>query len=537
MITSDSTKRNKIIKRVLIGLAIVVAVVAVGSVVVSRIASKKLHTALADIPGARIDFKGVSFSPILGNLEFRDVEIAITDSTHVGPDIEGSIEAIKLERLSWKSLTHGEASAKRLVIREPVVQIALSGKKAAKKDTATKSPEASFLKKVSLSELRVEKGKIGLNNKKNPMKVSAQGITCSVQDLGFLVAENRLEYNDSCYHFALDSLDYIDATGLSRIQMGHMATTDAGPLKTQGLHLYNTVSQEQVAERMGKVAAMWYDVKIDTLTTSPLNIPRMAQNQRVEIDSIYLAGPEITLFQDDRYPPAVPYTTLQEGLNSLDMPLLIKRIDARSTGLTFIWETTHINRGTFSMHNLRLSINSVSNAPNNLMKMGIKSGSDKHGRLDLSLLIRNNKQESTQGSMKISGLDAARLDSFIRPLFGATAKADIHKIDCTFKGDKHKMTEEFCMLYDNLNLHAWNDISAPYKIVAKNSGFISFLANLAVPHSNPSKPGKEPKKVEVSFERDPMTPYPAYIIQNLTMGMLHTILPGGAVHKNNKNKK
>ena len=538
MNTSDSTKRNKIIKRVLIGLAIVVAVVAVGGVVASRIAGKRLHKVLADIPGAKIDFKGVSFSPILGNLEFRDVEIAITDSTHAGPSIQGSIEAIKLERLSWKSLTHGEASAKRLVIRKPVVQLTLPEKKAEKKDTTEASPETSFLKKISLSELKMEKGEIGLRSQKDSTKVSAQGINFSIRDIGVQLPETKVEYNDSCYHFVIDSLDYIDAMGLSRIQMAHLATKDAGPVKTQGLHLYNTVPQEQVAERMGKVAAMWYDVMIDTLTTSPLNIPRLIQNQRVEIDSIYLAGPDITLFQDDRYPPAVPYTTLQEGLNTLDIPLLIKRIEARSTALTFIWETTHINRGTFAMHNLRLAINSVSNAPNNLMKMGIKSGSNKHGRLDLSLLIRNDKQESTQGTMKISGLDAARLDSFIRPLFGATAKADIHQIDGTFKGDKHQMTEQFCMLYDNLTLHAWNDKTAPFKLVAKNSGIISFLANLAVPNSNPSRPGKEPKKVEVTFERDPMVPYPAYIIQNLTMGMLHTVLPGGAVHKNkDKNKK
>ena len=128
MDTSDSTKRNRIIKRVVIVLAIVVAVVAVGGVVASRVAAKKLHKVLADIPGARIDFKGVSFSPILGNLEFRDVEIAIADSTNAGPSIQGSIEAIKLERLSWKSLTHGEASAKRLVIREPEIQVVLTGK-------------------------------------------------------------------------------------------------------------------------------------------------------------------------------------------------------------------------------------------------------------------------------------------------------------------------------------------------------------------------------------------------------------------------
>ena len=534
MKTSDSSKRNKALKRVAIGLVIVLAVLILGGVVLSRIAEKKLHTALADIPGAQIDFKGVNFSPILGNLKLRDVTIALRDSTGAGPGIEGRIEAVELERLSWKSLIHGEASAKRLLIREPLVQMVLAGKKAEKKDTAAPSAEASFLKKVSLSELRVEKGGIGLDSRDNPMKVSAQGITFSVRDIGLLLEEKRVEYNDSIYSFALDSLDYIDAAGLSRIRMGHLATADAGPVKAQAMHLYNCVSQEEVAERMGKVSAMWFDVKVDTLVTSPLNLPRMVRDEHVEVDSVYLSGPDIVLFQDDRYPPAVPYDTFQEGLNKLKIPLLIKQIDARIKAFTFIWETTHINRGTFPMHEVRIAISSVSNAPGNLMKMGIKSGNDQHGRLDLSLLVRNNKEESTQGSMKISGLDAARLDTFVRPLFGATAKADIHQIDCTFKGDKHQMTEDFCMLYDNLTLHAWNDSSAPYKIVAKSSGFVSFLANMAVANSNPSKAGKEPKKVEVTFERDPMVPYPSYIIQNLTMGMLRTVLPGGSVRKAKK---
>jgi hypothetical protein len=44
--------------------------------------------------------------------------------------------------------------------------------------------------------------------------------------------------------------------------------------------------------------------------------------------------------------------------------------------------------------------------------------------------------------------------------------------------------------------------------------------------------------VEATFERNFMTPYPAYLIQNLTTGMLKTVLPGGEVHKgNNKDTK
>ena len=536
-------------KKLLIGILVAVAVLAVGGIVTTKVAEQKLHKALADIPGAQIDFRKASLSPILGNLEFRDIKITLKDSTNTGPDVQSNIDAIKLEQLSWRRLMKGEAHAKSLVIRGPMAQLILppakpEEKKPAeekpaevKKDSTAQLPQDFFLKKVSLEELKIEKAKIGLCSQGDSLKVAAQDIDFSVQDICVFLAENRFEYNDSTYCFSVDSLDYTDAPGLNRIQIGHLATQDAGPIEGVGMHLYNCVPMEEVAERMGKVAAMWYDAKLDSLRTSPLNIPRLIKDQNINIESVHIASPEIVIFQDDRYPPAVPYPTFQEGLNTLQMPLHIQQIDANIKLFTFIWETTHINRGTFPLHNVRLAVKSASNAQDNVMDMSIRSGDKTHGTLNLSFSTRNDTQETTRGKMLIKGLDASRLDPFVRPLFGATAKANIHQIDCTFKGNKHKMTEDFCMQYDNLAVQARDDANAPFKIVAKNSGVINFLANLVVPKSNPATPGKDPKRVEVTFERDPMTPYPAYLIQNLTMGMLRTVLPGGSVQKNDKKDK
>ena len=526
---------NKLIRKVCIIVLVVAAVLAVGAFSVSRVAESKLRSALADVPGLKIDFKRLHISPIAGNVVIRDVEIALRDSTTANPDIEGRIGAIKLEGLRWRSLFHGEAHARRLLIQKPDARLVLTGQaQKEKKDTAAQSSEPSFLKVVSLSEVRLEKGKIGLSSLKDSLKASAEGIDFSLRDIAIQLADGQVQYNDSTYRMSVDSLDYTDAPGLSRIRVGHLATADAGPVEVQAMHMYNCVPQEQLALKMGKVAVMWYDVKLDSLYTSPLNIPRMAKSQRIEVDNVYLSSPEIVILQDDRFPPAVPYPTIQESLNSLALPLQINQINARIKAFTFIWETTHVNRGTFPLSNVRLAINSVSNAHNNVMDLGIKSGTKTNGYLDLSLKIRNDKEESIHGKMLISGLDATRLDSFLRPLFGATAKATIEKIDCSFKGNKHQMTDDFCMIYSDLSLHAWDDTNAPYQFVAKGSGVVNFLANLVIPKSNPSHPGKDPKKVEVTFERDPQQPYPAYIIQNLTMGMLRTVLPGGSVRKTNQ---
>ena len=534
---------NKTLKKALLCIVIVVAFFAVCDLILSRIATGQLRKALSDIPGAQIDFKKVNLALLAGNLAVEGVEITLIDSTLSEPLVEGRIEVIKLEGMSLLRLLKGEAHARRLLIRGPEAKLVLPPKQAQKNkkstkvetaDTTSTLSDSSFLKKVSLSEMSLEKGRIYLKQLKGSMKLHTQNIGCSVRDLGFVLAEKRVEYSDSCYRLSLDSLDFTDEMGLTRYQIGHLATANAGPLEALNLHLYNCVAKEVVAERMGKVAAVWFDAKLDSLQTSALNFPRMAKEQRINIASIRISGPDIVLMQDDRYPPAVPYPTFQEGLNSVNLPLSIQQIDARVDKFTFIWETTHVNRGTFPLHKLRLSVNSASNAQGNVMKMNIRSGQKSGGRMKLALSVRNDKPETTQGKLEIYDLDAGRLDPFIRPLFGATVKANMSQIVADFKGDKSQMTNDFCMLYDGLNIQAWDDKTAPYQFIAQNSGFVTFLANLIVPKSNPVADGQEPKCVEVTFKRDPMLPYPAYIIQNLTNGMLKTVLPGGAVHKTQK---
>ncbi|MBQ9194275.1 MAG: hypothetical protein IJ152_01335 [Bacteroidales bacterium] len=517
-------------KSFFIGVAAAVAVVAIGGVAVNGIAGKKLRSALADIPGARVDFKKASVSLIGGNVELRDVDFALTDSTGVSPGVKGHVKALRLERVRWFRLLRGEADAGRLLIREPEVQLVLQGGEAPEKED-TASAQKSFLKRVSLGELRIEKGAVGLRSLKDSTKVSAQGFDFSVREIGLAFPEGALSYNDSLYRVALDSLDYMDAQGLSRILVGHMETADAGPVMAQAMHLYNCVGQEELAVRLGKVSAMWYDVQLDSLYVSPLNIPRLMGSERVVVDSISLSGPRAVILQDDRYAPAVPYATLQEGLNSVSRPLQIRKIDACLEDFTFLWEVTRKNRGVYPMKDVRLAVNSVSNVRGNVMSADLKSGHKGHSRLDMTLNIRNDKAESTWGRIQVYNLDASKMDGFLRPLFGATARAQIHKIDCNFKGDKHKMKEDFCMVYDNLKVKAWKDEYAPYRVVAKNSGAITFLANLALPNSNPLAAGRAPKRVAVEFSRDPMLPYPSYLIQNITMGALRTVLPGGRIHK------
>lgn len=525
---------NKTLKTTLICVAAVLALFFIGKAVVRHIAVKNVREALSEVPGARIQFQDLSFSLLAGNVGLRGVEFDISDSTVSGQKIQGHIHAIELEGVRLRKLLKGEARARRLLVKEPQVQVTLDqNAPQQEKDTAA-SADASFLKQVFLSEVKVEKGNLALESLNNSLKASVQQLGFSLRDIDILLADNRIEFNDSTYQVSLDSLDFIDPDGLNRVQVAHLATAQAGPVEALGMHVYNCVPMEQVAEKMGKVAAMWYDVQLDSLLTSAINIPRLVKEQNIQVESIRVSGPKAVIFQDDRYPPAVPYATMQEGFNAVQMPLHIQEIEARFKDFTFIWETTPMNRGSIPMEDVRVALKSLSNAPENVMDMSVSSRITGKGRLNMFVYTRNNHEETTTGKITASDLDASKLDSFIRPLFGATAQANMHKIDCTFKGNKTRMTADFCMEYDNLAVKVWDDKSAPFQIVAQHSGAITFLANVALPKSNPLIKGKDPKRVEVSFDRDPMQPYPAYLIQSMTNGMLRTVLPGGAIKKKRK---
>lgn len=529
-------KPNKTLRTVLICVVALVAVVAIGRIVVGQVAQKKVREALTQIPGVRLDVKSMSFSLIAGSLDLRDVEFEVSDSTNAEQQLKGRIDAIMLKGISWRKLMKGEAHADRLTIRKPVAQVVLSENAPEKKAEAEKAPaDTSFLKRVSLSELRIEKASVDMSQG-DALKASVKEFSASLQDIGLNLPDGSLEFNDSTYTVSLDSLDFSENTSFTRVQVGHLATANAGPVEGLGVRAYTTVTPDQMAVKMGKVSVMWMDVKLDSLSTSAINIPRIIKDKNIAIESMRLAAPDIVLVQNDRYPPKVPYPTLQEGLNTLDMPLNINKIDASIKNFVFKWETKPENIGSLPMKNVRLALESVSNAPGNTLKLGMRLSEKGLGQWNYTLYVKNDKKESTSGKMLIKNLDPATMDSFLRPLFGATAKADIHQIDLSFKGDKNKMTADFCMTYDNMSIKAWDDASAPFSFVAKNSGAVTFLANAVLPKSNPTRAGKDPKKVEYGFERDPMLPYPSYLISALTNGMLHTVLPGKSVKKNKTNK-
>lgn len=513
---------------------------AVGDGILSYFGARELRSALSEVPGARIEFGSLRLALLPGNVVLRDVKAESRDSSQASaPGILAQVDEIRLTGVQWlRALTRGELQVGSLHLKRPTLEVDLPSEKANSQEgqESVPAPEkadsaapAGLLKALFLSEFQIREGTVRLRGLESSLRLETSRLDLSLRDLSYHLADSLFAFNQERYRILLDSLDFTDEAGLSRIQAGRIETADAGPLNLSDLRLSVPYPKRKLADRMGKVAVMWYDVSLDRLCTNALNLPQLIQGDSIRVDSVRIEGSKAFICQDDRYPPAVPYPTIQEGVNSLSLPLQIGCIDARLKEFTFEWVTEHIHSGELPMRNAHILIRNVSNAPDNTMEMFVNLGMGKGSSLALSLWTRNDRKEHIRGQVVAKNLDVSLLDPFLRPLFGITAECRVHQIDGSFSGDKHGTTGELCMLYDGLSVHAWED--SPYQVISSTSGLINFFAPLVLPKANPSREGAEPSRAKIQVERDPMVPYPGYLVQMLVSGMKNTLLPGGKVKK------
>ena len=536
-------RSKKKVAILLVAIAAVGILAALGDGILSYFGERSLRSALSGTSeSSRIEFGSFRLALLPGNVVLRDVEVESRDTTlSPAPGVLVHFDEIRLTGVRWLwALMGGDLQIGSLQLKHPQVSVDLPPKKAKAKRAQKSVPDpgresadsaalTGLLKSLSLSRLQIRDGAVKLRGMGSSLRLETSNLDFLLRDLNYRLADSAFTCKQDSYRISLDSLDFTDEAGLSRVLAERIETVDAGPLEARGLRLYVPVPKEKLADRMGKVASMWYDVCLDRVKTNALNLPEMVRSDSIRLDSIRIEGSKAFICQDDRYPPAVPYPTIQEGVNAVSRPLHIGCIDLRLKQFTFQWVTENIACGELPMKNVRAIVRNVSNAPDNTMELFLNLGMGKGSSLALSLWTRNDKKEHIRGKVEAENLDISLLDPFLRPLFGITAECQVHRIDGSFSGDKRRAGGELCMLYDGLSVHAWED--SPYQVISSTSGLINFFAPLVLPKSNPAREGAEPRRAEIRVERDPMVPYPAYLIQMLVDGMKNTLLPGGRVKK------
>lgn len=361
-----------------------------------------------------------------------------------------------------------------------------------------------------------------LNNSK--LSISVDSVAVGLCGLGYNLRDSVICYSDSCYSLALLGVNVLTPDGLTRAKIRSLQTTNAGSVEAEGMRVWNCVEKTKFAEAKGNVPVIWTDTRIQRFTTSPVNVFHMVADKRLNINKVSVAASSSVVYKDVRYKAKEPYPMPQEVLSAISLPFNIGHLHISLTKMDFSMVTSEFTCGNMGMEQIVVDMKHVTNQPNKTIQTHMTGRMSHGGECDVQMSMQTNKACTFSCSLNTKNVQASGFDDFLKPLFGATMRADIKSINTSFQGDKKSASGTFCMAYSGLRLQAYK--TSPIKVISRGAGAINFFAPLVIPSANPLFAGNSPRSYNISFTRDPMQDFAIYMVMGVAAGAKATLLPG-----------
>lgn len=524
-------------------VALVVALFMCADIVASKLVQKKVHQAIANIPGADASVGGIYLNLISGSAIVKDISFStnsmtIEDSVTAqrAPGLALHIPTLAVLNVNYADLLREHALAiYKVSLDHPKVVLYIDEKHpesilpALPKDT-TLEKAGTWLKHIALRYLEIEDFQARVQSTVSPMHIALDSLTTEWRGIKYDFTDSVFTFNDSVYELTLNSVRAQLPDGLFGMELHDLKTKNQGAIELGYTRFYNTVTLAQLAD-MHREPVSWIDIELNHLHTSPLNPIRKVQAQDYTLESLQVDVRRMHVCRDTRYKPKHPFGTPQAFLMALPVHFAIHQINAAVHTMDLEVVTTEKNHGTFHIRNARGQLSNITNHPGATWYNIAKAPFGDQGHVEARYTMHMDKQASFEVQIEGSELEIKDLNGFLRPLIGVTCECHINRLDAHYKGDREMAKGEFCMQYHGLNVAIHKEDPIPYDILAKNADLFAGVANALIPKSNPTAVDIAPRKYHVEWIRDEWKPYPLYLFGPCIDGVKMTMLPGLFVHK------
>ena len=532
-------------KITLIVLAVLFALLAAAficaDVIVSRLVHAEVAKAMEAAPGCEASCGDIHIRFFSGTVSVYDLAFSYrapdaAEAHHMAPGVTMHVDRVDVGRIFYSALLKDRVLIHALRIKNPQVELWLD----------EKHPELSFpqmhdehmdtiqnpFKSAKLLSLAIKSADFKLHSVRTHLDLDVEDCSLTIHDLAY---DSTFHYNDSVYSFELGKASVIIPDGSMLIETSELSQSNQGPLEIGPTHIGNTMPRKKLGDLL-KEPVTWMDMHIASVKTSAFNPLHKAMNKDFTLDHITAQVAKMDVFRDERYAPKNPFPMPQEVLMAIPMVFKINHVDAGIDKIDIEFASTNINCGELHLGGIKAQVNNVSNARNSTMTVsgGCPVGD---GKAKVNMTMTMNKDCDFSLGLHGEKVDLGFMNPFLRPLVGITFKLDLDTIDTHYKGNREKATGSFRMLYHGLEVKVHGEDNIPYKIVTKNAGSFTTMANTLIPKSNPTAVDIHPRAYQVEWKRNEWKPFPLYLFGPCIDGAMETLLPGLFVHKQISNKK
>ncbi len=312
--------------------------------------------------------------------------------------------------------------------------------------------------------------------------------------------------NNAQWELSADGFSFDTKSGMYNIAIGDFSVNNvSATAKIKRFLLKPLLSEEQFG-RHNKQSMDQYNIKVDNINLTGLNIKKLMDNQGLEAATASVE-PTLKIFNDKTLPAGndsklgkYPH----QSLLKLKMPIYIKKLEIKK-GLVSYREKGKKSglTGDVFFSGITATIANVTNIPGKIKsnpELALNATANFLGEGSLStqwnLLLNSNK-----GAFHIEGqldkMDAFKLNPVTKPLGMASIKQGvIDKVKFKMDGDDYKTSANVLFLYHDLKVDLLKKDDDNNQL--KKKGLLSFLANTLVKNQNSNKENSE----NIKYERE-----------------------------------
>lgn len=507
--------------------ALGIAVFVGADVLMSRFVKKEVDKALAALPEGQASCGDIYIRFFSGTAEVRDLAFAYP------PALDIHVDRIEVGRVLYSALIAKQIWISDVNLVRPSATILYDSKNPdslfPQMQDSSLAQAGKWLLNADIERLKIKNAALSFKDIRTGLEVAADSVSVRLYDLEYSFADSLFSYNDSVYRLEVGNFRCYVPDEPMNIEMEDVATRDAGELTTGMVHIGHALAKKALGNKK-KEPVTWIDMRLDNVSTSPINIIRKALAQDLTLDKLTANVRIMDVYRDARYAPKKPFPMPQEVLKQIPVPFAIKRIDARIKKIDVGYASTNVNCGEMHLKDIQATVENMSNKRGGTILVHGGCPVNK-GKAKAEMRMTLNKTCDWSTKLHVEGINTNYLNTFLRPLVGMTCDCQIDTLDADYKGDLTAAAGRFRMLYHGLKVQVHKEDDIPYKIVTNNADALTTMANTLIPKSNPTAVDIRPRAYAVEWKRDVWQPFPLYMFGPCIDGAKKTMLPGLYVHK------
>ena len=308
-----------------------------------------------------------------------------------------------------------------------------------KADSTRKVNLKNVVTELGVGKFKISDGRFLVKNISNKFELETSAMSLLVNEVRYNMVDSLLTYNDSLYGFSAQDFHVTMPDGLYKMRLNAISTENGGGISLRGLKVWCALNKEKLVARKKGKTAVWLDVNIDKLGTSPFNIIKSVKDKIIDIDKLHIGGNDSHIFvSSGKASDKTSHITLEDIFN------IGYKVNIRSAHIDFPHFTAGISttKGkniSVSLSELDTEIRGICNKRGQVIDADLSFKAEGQGNVHTSACVKLDEKFDYTLQATLTNLDSQLLRTIVNTTLGVKPVYTVESVHSTLKGDVSRL--------------------------------------------------------------------------------------------------